>query len=219
MTGMAQREVRQQVYDHRLRDLVRQTGDIGIATAAGVPRSTAAGWLRRDLQSVVTVAVLDMSESDLRAEVVKLRRRVRTLSAVLGLLVAVLRVSDRRAPRIDLSDRATRATLLCAAKRARRVLPASAVLKILGISSSRYSAWGPSGAGLRVGRCADVSKVHAHSTHAGRGAGHSGALKSRIMLCGTPRSPHSFPYPRRCARLLRNLLKEWVRMLRRARFQ
>ena len=76
---MAQREVRQQVYDHRLRDLVRQTGDLGIATAVGVPRSTAAGWLRRDLQSVVTVAVLDMSESGLRAEVVKLRRRVRTL--------------------------------------------------------------------------------------------------------------------------------------------
>ena len=138
---MAQREVRQQVYDHRLRDLVRQTGDIGIATAAGVPRSTAAGWLRRDLQSVVTVAVLDMSESDLRAEVVKLRGRVRTLSAVLGLLVAVLRVSDRRMARIDFSGRTTRARLLRAAGRARKVLPTSAVLKILGISSSRYTAW------------------------------------------------------------------------------
>ncbi len=141
MTGMAQREVRQQVYDHRLRDLVRQTGDIGIATAAGVPRSTAAGWLRRDLHPVITAAVLDMSESDLRAEVVKLRCRVRTLSAVLGLLVAVLRVSDRRMPRIDFSDRTTRARLLRAAGRARKVLPTSAVLKMLGISSSRYTAW------------------------------------------------------------------------------
>lgn len=115
MSAMAQREVRQQVYDHRLRALVRQTGDMRIATAAGVPRSTAAGWLRRELHSVVSADVLDMAESDLRAEVVKLRCRVRTLSAVLGLLRA--------------------------AGRARKVLPTSAVLKILGISSSRYTAW------------------------------------------------------------------------------
>lgn len=138
---MANREVRQQVYDHRLRDLVRQTGDIGIATAAGVPRSTAAGWLRRDLQPVVSVDVVDMTESDLRAEVAKLRRRTRTLSAVVALLVAVLRVSDRRTPRLDLSDRTTRAGLLRAADRARKVLPTSAVLKILGISPSRYNVW------------------------------------------------------------------------------
>jgi len=141
MTGMAQRDVRQQVYDHRLRDLVRQTGDIGIATAMGVPRTTAAGWLRRDLKSVVTIAALDMSESDLRAEVARLRRRVRTLTAVVGLLVAVLRVPGNRTPRIEFSDRTTRARLLRAASRARRVLPTSAVLEILGISSSRYTAW------------------------------------------------------------------------------
>jgi hypothetical protein len=115
MTGMAQRDVRQQVYDHRLRELIRQTGDIGIATAAGVPRSTAAGWLRRERQPVVTVAVLDMSESDLRAAVARLRRRVRTLTAVVGLLVAVLRVPVNRSPRIEFSHRMTRATLLRAA--------------------------------------------------------------------------------------------------------
>ena len=43
MAAMAQPEVRQEVYGHRLRDLVRQTDDIGIATAAGVPRTTATG--------------------------------------------------------------------------------------------------------------------------------------------------------------------------------
>ena len=61
MSGMAQRDVRQNVYDHRLRDMVRQTDDPGYATAAGVPRSTAAGWLRRDLQPVVSIDVLDMA--------------------------------------------------------------------------------------------------------------------------------------------------------------
>ncbi len=38
----------QQTYDHRLRDLVRTTGDADIAAEFGAPRSTALGWLRRD---------------------------------------------------------------------------------------------------------------------------------------------------------------------------
>ncbi|HZM93548.1 MAG TPA: hypothetical protein VFB92_09010, partial [Vicinamibacterales bacterium] len=37
----------QQRYDHRLRDLVRGTGDVTIATDLGVPRSTARGCSAR----------------------------------------------------------------------------------------------------------------------------------------------------------------------------
>ena len=42
---MRRMEKRQRVYDHRLRELVRTTGDTGVATRLGVPRSTAQGWL------------------------------------------------------------------------------------------------------------------------------------------------------------------------------
>jgi hypothetical protein len=35
----------QQRYDHRLRNLAQLTGDVTVATALGVPRSTARGWL------------------------------------------------------------------------------------------------------------------------------------------------------------------------------
>jgi len=35
----------QQRYDHRLRHVVQRTGDVTVATALGVPRSTARGWL------------------------------------------------------------------------------------------------------------------------------------------------------------------------------
>jgi len=88
---------------------------------------------------VVTVDVLDVAEAELRAEVIKLRRRARILSAVVGLLVAVVWVSGQAVG--DTSDRTTRARLLRAADRARKVLPTSAVLRILGISTSRYKAW------------------------------------------------------------------------------
>jgi hypothetical protein len=59
---MNPRGSRQQVYDDRLRELVRRTGDISIATALGVPRSTAAGWVRGAKQSVVTLDALEMTQ-------------------------------------------------------------------------------------------------------------------------------------------------------------
>ena len=52
---------RQSAYDYRLRDLVRKTGDLNIAAQLGVPRSTAAGWIRSDRRDVVTVE--DVHES------------------------------------------------------------------------------------------------------------------------------------------------------------
>jgi len=48
----------QQRYDHRLRDLVHSTGDVTIATALGVPRSTARGWLAETFAPANSVAVL-----------------------------------------------------------------------------------------------------------------------------------------------------------------
>ncbi len=73
---------RQRTYDHRLRELVHTTGDLTIATEIGVPRSTAAGWIRGEPIEVVTLDVLNKREGDLQAEVLKLRRRIRTLGAV-----------------------------------------------------------------------------------------------------------------------------------------
>ncbi len=45
----------QRRYDHRLQDLVRETGDLSIVTEVGVPRSTAAGWLRAEPHDVISL--------------------------------------------------------------------------------------------------------------------------------------------------------------------
>jgi hypothetical protein len=138
---MDQRECRQRVYDHRLRELVRRTRDVGIATQLGVPRSTVAGWLRSAPQSVISHDVSEMSEVALQAEVIKLRRRVQTLGGVVGLLLAVLRVSGFRLDRAYISDPTARNDLLGAIERARKVLPVGTVLRILRVSASRYNSW------------------------------------------------------------------------------
>ena len=70
----------QQRYDHRLRDLVHGTGDMTLATDLGVPRSTARGWLGKAPKVVVSLDVTDLKESELRQEVLELRRRVTKLT-------------------------------------------------------------------------------------------------------------------------------------------
>ena len=119
---MGQRECRQQVYDHRLRELVRHTGDVSIAVELGVPRSTVAGWLCSDPQPVVSLDALEMTDVALQAEVVKLRRRIQTLNGVLGVLLAILRVSGFRLDRAYISDSAARTDVLRAVERARKDL-------------------------------------------------------------------------------------------------
>src|SRR2546428_2354188 len=82
----------QQRYDHRLRDLVQRTGDLTIATDLGVPRSTARGWLGAAPTVVVSLEVANLTEPELRQEIVKLRRRVEKL-AVLRIALVVLQTS------------------------------------------------------------------------------------------------------------------------------
>ena len=81
--GMTTTSRPQQRYDHRLRDLVRRTGNLTIATDLGVPRSTARGWLGAAPKVVVSWEVANLTEPEFRQEIVKLRRRVEKLAALL----------------------------------------------------------------------------------------------------------------------------------------
>ena len=83
-------------YDHRLRNLVQRTGDVSVATHLGVPRSTARGWLGAASTVVLCLDVADLTEPELRQEVLKLRRRVRKLTAPLRLVLALLHTSGFR---------------------------------------------------------------------------------------------------------------------------
>ncbi len=132
---------RQQTYDHRLRDLVRTTGDPDILAELGVPRSTALGWLRRNYQPVVTADVLDMDHIWLQTEVLRLRQRNRTLAAVERLLPALVRALGERLDRRRLPQGPAKARLLRAVERTEDVLSLRGALRVLGLSASRYHRW------------------------------------------------------------------------------
>jgi hypothetical protein len=129
------------VYDHRLVGLVRRTRDPTIATRLGVPRSTAAGWTRRPSARVVASPACDASADELRARIVRLEGRVRRLTALLRVLLALFHVVRPDLRRLRIPDARDKARLLHAIERSRDVLSLRRVLRIVGLSPSRLSAW------------------------------------------------------------------------------
>ena len=128
-------------YDHRLRDLVRSTGNIEHATRRGIPRSTARGWLSARRAQVVTLDVADQDHLRLQHELLAQRRRADRLMALLRLMVVLWKVSGFSLSGLRFSDQASRVRLLAAIDRAHAVLPLRAILSIIGLSQSRYHAW------------------------------------------------------------------------------
>src|SRR5215475_13179200 len=124
----------QRCYDHRLRDVVRRTGDLTIATDLGVPRSTARGWLAAAPTVVISVDVADLTEPELRQEILKLRQRVEKLSALLRLALALLQTSGFRLSGTRLPESEGKLRILRAVDRTRECIPLRAVLRFLHLS-------------------------------------------------------------------------------------
>jgi putative transposase len=131
----------QQRYDHRLRNLVQRIVDVTVATDLGVPRSTARGWLGETPTVVVCMDVTELTEPEPRHEVVKLRRRVRKLTALLRLALALLQTSGFCLTVARLPDGRDKLRSLRAVDRAREYLPWRALLRFLRVSPSWFHAW------------------------------------------------------------------------------
>jgi putative transposase len=125
----------------RLRDRVHATGDVAIATSLGVPRSTAREWLGKAPTVVVSVDLTNRAASELHGEVLELRRRVKKLTALLRLALALLRSSGFTLTHERLPVGRDKIRILLAADRARDFVPLRALLRFLRLSPSRFHAW------------------------------------------------------------------------------
>jgi putative transposase len=128
-------------YDHRLRELVQRTGNLTIATDLGVPRSTARGWLGTAPTVVVGLDVANLTELELQQEVLKLRRRLQKLAALLRLALILLHVSGFTLSGDRLPDGQDKLRILRAVDQARDCIPLRALLRFLHLSPSRFHAW------------------------------------------------------------------------------
>jgi hypothetical protein len=123
-------------YDHRIREQIVRTGNPDVFPELEVPRRTALSWIRRGVGDVIS---LDDEEWEpaLRVRMAKLERRIAMLTAVLRLMLALLRASGYALERARVPDAATKRGLLNAIGRARTTLPLAAALRVLRLSSAR----------------------------------------------------------------------------------
>lgn len=128
-------------YDHRIREVTCETGDPDVFPELKIPRSTIRNWLHRGVSDVVTCDPLSAEKTELLVETQELRHRVAVLGAIVGPLVAMLRVSERRLDHQRLPEGNGKRVLLRAIQRASRVVPLGVALQIARSSPSRYHGW------------------------------------------------------------------------------
>ena len=133
---------RQQRYDHRLRELVRHSGHPDLVAHLGVPRSTALSWLTDDDdRPVISDRMMEMGSSELQTEILTLRARVQKLSAIIRLLLVLIRVLGIGLDQTRLPEGTAKARLLRAIDRSKDSLSLKGALKVLRLSASRYHQW------------------------------------------------------------------------------
>jgi len=127
-------------YDHRIREIVCRTGNPRIFQHLRIPRSTTASWLARGRRSVVSLdwqhdmaSVLDDNE--------RLKRRVERQTAIIRLLVVLLKLSGFRLDEQRLPDGAGKAKVLRAVDRCKGALSLESTLRLARLSPARYHAW------------------------------------------------------------------------------
>jgi hypothetical protein len=103
--------------------MICETGDPDSFPEREIPRSTIRSWLHRGVPDVVTCDPLSAEKTELLAELRELRHRGVVLGAIVGLLVAMLRVSERRLDHQRLPGGNGRRALVRAIERASRVVP------------------------------------------------------------------------------------------------
>ena len=128
-------------YDHRLRDEVCRNGTLAQHHRLNIPRSTAATRRSRGPRPVVTLEEFDQDRQQLLDRIEKLRRRARVLAAVVRLLFTLLRISGFRLSGERLPAGDDKARLLRAIAGAEPGLPLVVILRIVGMTPSRYHAW------------------------------------------------------------------------------
>ena len=129
-----------QSYDHRIKEIVCETGNPRLFSHLRIPRSTAQSWISRGCRSVISLED-HRNFAELLDENEKLKRRARRQTAIIRLLVTLLRVSGFKLDEQRLPAGSAKTQLLRAVERCNNVLPLKTALRIVQLSTARYRAW------------------------------------------------------------------------------
>lgn len=128
-------------YDHRIRQAVVEAGSIDLFPALEIPDSTLRSWLQRGPANVVALADEDAEVSVLRARLANLERRVDVLSAVVRLLVTLVRVTGATLTGERVPGEHAKRRILHAIERAEPAIGRTATLRVIGLKPARLREW------------------------------------------------------------------------------
>ncbi len=128
-------------YDHRLRQAIVKTGDPDLFPKLAIPDSTRRTWLTRGAAEVVTLDDRDTEIVEFHATIAKLEKKVAILTAVVRLLVTLVRVAGTTLAETRLPSAAQKRRVLRAVARAEPAISRAAALRILGLTPARVREW------------------------------------------------------------------------------
>lgn len=114
------------------------TGNPGLFPDLNIPKLTIRGWLPGDFKPAVGIEPMSQTQAELHDENAKLRRRVGVLQTIMCLLLVLVRVTGCRLDGERLPDGVAKEQVLQAIGKATKILALVSVLKIIGLSKSRY---------------------------------------------------------------------------------
>ncbi|HJL16052.1 MAG TPA: hypothetical protein RMH99_10360 [Sandaracinaceae bacterium LLY-WYZ-13_1] len=128
-------------YDHRIRQAIVKTGDPGLFPSSQSPESSKRSWLSRGVGDVVTLDARDTELVELHAQVAKLEKKVSNLSAVVRLLVTLVRVTGMSLGETRLPSAESKRRVLRAVGRAEDAIGRPAALRVVGLTPARAREW------------------------------------------------------------------------------
>jgi len=138
---MSDSHTKKQVYDHRLREFVRETQNVNFALNLGVPRSTISNWINSPNQEVITHEIFDLNDIQVRQSILSLEDKLRKITTRMRLLSLVIRIFGFQINYERLPKSKDKLRFLRVIDLACKSLPLQTVLRILKLSASRYHSW------------------------------------------------------------------------------
>ena len=142
------------VYDHRLRNYIRETKNISFALKLDVARSTISNWIHSPTQVVISHEIFDLNDIQIRHRILQLEHRIFRVTTVLILLLMMIRLltsskADPKNPSLfgfqinyeRLPEGKNKKRLLLGINQARKISQLQTNLRILKLNSSRYHSW------------------------------------------------------------------------------
>lgn len=129
------------IYDHRIKQMIVNTGNPDLFVHLSIPRSTALTWIRKGVRQVITFDELDEGKESLIKENAELKHQLEKQIVRNHLVIFIFRIFGLQIQYKRLPQEEFKETLLEKIKLASQLLPLKECLDAIGLTAARYHNW------------------------------------------------------------------------------